>query len=72
MKNYYELEKDKLESKLTLEKEKAEKKYKKMVEEYEQKHKDEISQLEEESEQIREEYMNLETTMQNTVGQLQH
>lgn len=72
MKNYYELEKEKLESKLTLEKEKADKKYKKMVEEFEQKHKDEINTLEEENEQIRDEYLNLETTMQNTVGQLQH
>lgn len=72
LKNYYELEKEKLENKLALEKEKAEKKYKKMVEEYEQKHKDEINQLEEENEQIREEYISLETNMQNTVSHLQH
>jgi|JI6StandDraft_1071083.scaffolds.fasta_scaffold03252_14 chromosome segregation ATPase len=72
MKNYYELEKDKLESKLTLEKEKAEKKYKKMVEEYEQKHKDEISQLEDENEQMRDEFMSMETGLQTTINQLQH
>lgn len=72
LKNYYELEKEKLESKLALEKEKAEKKYKKMVDDYETKHKNEIATLEDENEQIREEYMTLESTMQNTVNQLQH
>lgn len=72
LKNYYELEKEKLESKLALEKEKAEKKYKKMVDEYEQKHKNEIAALEDENEQIKEEYLTLESTMQNTVNQLQH
>lgn len=46
LKNYYEMEKEQLETKINSEKEKADRKYKKMVEEYERKHKEEIGNME--------------------------
>ena len=72
LKNYYELEKEKLESKIGIEKEKADKKLKKATEELETKHKEEVATLEEENDELREEFMNVQNTLQNTVMELEH
>lgn len=72
LKNYYELEKEKLQQKAIKEKEKYEKKIQELTQEYDEKIKEETGNLEEEYEFLKEEFMAYEIETKETLSMLQH
>lgn len=72
MKNYYELEKEKLESKLASDKERYEKKLQEVVREYEARLQEETTVQEEEFEAMQENFANEIGQLKEIINSLQH
>jgi hypothetical protein len=72
LKNFYELEKDRLERRIQEEKERASKRYNMLVEEYEQRLKDTEGQHEDDIMMMQEEIRENKMAQQQTVAQFEH
>ena len=72
LKNFYELEKDRLEQRLAEEREKREKSYAQVVEEYEARIREDQTSYEEEIESLKDDIREYETQIGNMQAQYEH